>query len=167
MLGSLPFGSRRQSERKISARIMILGAAALFASPSLPLALKAQTDQLPAKSFNAPLSEARDQIRPSTEALPLPKGYTREQLAHGDRVFHGEAAGGQCYVCHGQDARGTPNGNDLTTGMFLWGDGSVVSIKRTITHNMTIVPGMDGDLRPEDTDAVAAYVWAIGRHNNQ
>jgi hypothetical protein len=32
---------------------------------------------------------------------------------------------------------------------------------------MSIVPGMDGDLRPEDTDAVAAYVWAIGRHNNQ
>jgi mono/diheme cytochrome c family protein len=160
-LVGLPFGSPQTLERKISARIMILGAAALFGSLGLPLALKAQTDQLPAKSLTAPLSEAREQIRPLTEELPLPMGYTREQVVHGDRVFHGEAAGGQCYVCHGQDARGTPNGNDLTTGMFLWGDGSVASIKRTITHNMSIVPGMDGDLRPEDTDAVAAYVWAI------
>ena len=86
---------------------------------------------------------------------------------HGDRVFHGEAASGQCYACHGQDERGTPNGNDLTTGMFLWGDGSVMSIKRTITHNMSILPGMDGDLRPEDVDAVAAYVRALGRHTSQ
>ncbi len=94
-------------------------------------------------------------------------GYIREQVAHGDRVFHGEAAGGRYYLCHAQDARGTPNGNDLTTGMFLSGDGSVKSIKKTIMHNMSVVPGMDGDLKLEDVDAVAAYVWTLGRHNNQ
>ncbi len=81
----------------------------------------------------------------------------------GDRIFHGEAAGGRCYDCHGPDAKGTPNGNDLTTGMYAWGDGSVNAIKRTITHNMAIAPGMDGDLKPADVDAVAAYVWALGR----
>ena len=147
----------------MTARVMILGAAALFASVSIPFVFKAQTGQLPTKSFTAPISEARKQTRPSPEALPVPRGYTKEQVAHGDRVFHGEAAGGQCYVCHAQDARGIPNGNDLTTGMFLWGDGSVKSIKKTITHNMSVVPGMDGDLRPEDVDAVAAYIWALGR----
>jgi len=151
----------------MTARVTILGAAALFASVSLPLALKAQTGQLPTKSFTAPMSEAREQTRPSPEALPVPQGYTKKQVARGDGVFQGEAAGGQCYVCHARDARGTPNGNDLTTGMFLWGDGSVKSIKKTITHNMSVVPGMDGDLRAEDVDAVAAYIWAIGRHNNQ
>ena len=151
----------------MTARVIILGAAALFASVSLSLALKPQTDQLPTKSFSAPMSEVREQTRPSPEALPVPMGYTKEQVAHGDRVFHGEAARGQCYVCHAQDARGTPNGNDLTTGMFLWGDGSVKSIKKTISHNMSVVPRMDGDLRPEDVDAVAAYIWALGRHNNQ
>jgi hypothetical protein len=27
---------------------------------------------------------------------------------------------------------------------------------------MAIAPGRDGDLTPEDVDAVVAYVWAIG-----
>jgi len=45
--------------------------------------------------------------------------------------------------------------------MFVWSDGSVKELKRTILHNMAMAPGMDGDLKPEDVDAVAAYVWAI------
>jgi mono/diheme cytochrome c family protein len=55
----------------------------------------------------------------------VPTGFSREQILHGDRVFHGEAANGQCSVCHGKDGKGTPNGNDLTAGMFVWSDGSV------------------------------------------
>jgi hypothetical protein len=46
-------------------------------------------------------------------------------------------------------------------GMFVWSDGSVKELKRTILHNMAVAPGMDGDLKPADLDAVAAYVWAI------
>ena len=76
-------------------------------------------------------------------------------------MFHGEAANGQCNICHGIDGKGTPNGNDLTAGMFVWSDGSVKELKRTILHNMAVAAGMDGDLKPEDVDAVAAYVWAI------
>ncbi len=95
----------------------------------------------------------------------MPLGFTREQIVHGDRVFHGEAASGRCSTCHGQDAKGTPIGNDLTAGMFVWGDGSVNAIKRTIMHNMSVVPGIDGDLKPADVDAVAAYIWALGRQN--
>ena len=49
--------------------------------------------------------------------------------------------------------------------MFAWGDGSVNAIKRTIMHNMAVAPGMDGNLKPADVDAVAAYVWALGRRN--
>ena len=30
-------------------------------------------------------------------------------------------------------------------------------------HNMAVAPGMDGDLKPADVDAVAAYTWALGR----
>jgi hypothetical protein len=40
-------------------------------------------------------------------------------------------------------------------------DGSVKELKRTILHNMAVAPGMDGDLKPADIDAVSAYVWAI------
>ena len=91
----------------------------------------------------------------------MPAGFSRDHILHGDRVFHGEAANGQCSVCHGIDGKGTPNGNDLTAGMFVWSDGSVRELKRTILHNMAVAPGMDGDLKPADVDAVAAYVWAI------
>lgn len=96
------------------------------------------------------------------EALRVPYGATKDQVLLGDRVFHGEAAGGRCHICHGWDAKGTPNGNDLTVGMFIWGDGSLKAIKANIAHNMSIAPGMDGALTPADVDAVAAYVWALG-----
>ncbi|MBC9881557.1 c-type cytochrome [Bradyrhizobium sp. INPA01-394B] len=122
-------------------------------------AAKAQSEEL--KLVTPPLAILRDQIRPPAATLPVPTGYTRAQVMHGDRVFHGEAANGQCSNCHGIDGKGTPNGNDLTVGMFIWSDGSVREIKRTIKHNMAVVPGMDGDLNAEDVEAVAAYVWAI------
>ena len=57
--------------------------------------------------------------------------------------------------------KGTPNGNDLTVGMFIWSDGSVGQLKKTILHNMAVAPRMDGELKAADVDAVAAYVWAI------
>jgi mono/diheme cytochrome c family protein len=104
---------------------------------------------------------------PIARSIAGPDGVTREQVVHGDRVFHGEAAGGQCHACHGQDARGTPNGSGPYNGHVSLGDRSVMSIKRMITHNMPILPGMDGGLRPEDVDAVADYVRALGRHNNR
>jgi len=100
--------------------------------------------------------------RPLLESLPVPPGATREEVALGDRIFHGEAAGGKCSACHGSDAKGSPTGNDLTTGMWIWGDGSLRAIKATITHNMEMAPGMDGRLTPADVDAVTAYVWALG-----
>lgn len=130
-----------------------------------PSALMAQSPQHEFKLVTPPLSIFREQIRPSVDVLPVPNGSTREQIAHGDRVFHGEAANGQCSVCHGIDGKGTPNGNDLTAGMFVWSDGSVKELKRTILHNMAVAPGMDGDLQPADVDAVAAYVWAISRQS--
>jgi len=100
--------------------------------------------------------------RPDAAALPVPPGATQDQVLLGDRIFHGEAAGGKCAECHGADAKGTANGNDLTLGMWIWGDGSMRMIRGTIQHNMAMAPGMDGQLTPADVEAVTAYVWAIG-----
>ncbi|CAL75385.1 putative cytochrome c [Bradyrhizobium sp. ORS 278] len=113
------------------------------------------------KLVTPPLSIDRDQKRPAAETLPVPSGFTREHILLGDRIFHGEAAKGQCSVCHAIDGKGTPNGNDLTAGMFVWSDGSVNGVKRTILHNMEVAPGRDGDLNLADVEAVSAYVWAI------
>jgi mono/diheme cytochrome c family protein len=82
-----------------------------------------------------------------------------------DPARRSRVSGGQCSHCHGWDGKGTPIGNDLTTGMYIWGDGSVTTIKRTVLHNMTMAPGMDGDLKAADVEAVAAYIWALGRRN--
>ena len=110
-------------------------------------------------------SEAKN-ARPPAASLPVPPGATKEQVLLGDRIFHGEAAQGKCSECHGADAKGTANGNDLTLGLWIWGDGSLRAIKATIAHNMAMAPGMDGQLSPTDVDAVTAYIWAIG-HQKQ
>jgi mono/diheme cytochrome c family protein len=113
--------------------------------------------------YSSPIASFRKQVRPSVDSLPLPPGFTREQLALGDRVFHGEAANGQCSNCHGIDGAGGPRGTDLKAGNLAWSDGSVGGIKGVMMHNMAIQPGMDGNLQPADLQAVAGYVWAIGR----
>jgi mono/diheme cytochrome c family protein len=142
-------------------RFIVLAMAACMMLSAASDASGAQSDQQELKLVTPPLSIFRKQIRPAAEALPVPAGFSREQILHGDRVFHGEAANGQCSVCHAIDGKGTPNGNDLTAGMFVWSDGSVKELKRTILHNMAVAPGRDGDLEPADVDAVSAYVWAI------
>lgn len=143
----------------VQGNVSLIAAFAIFVA--IPIASSAETEEF--KLVTPPLSIHRQQIRPPADSLPVPLGSSREQIAHGDRVFHGEAANGQCSTCHGIDGKGTPNGNDLTAGMFVWSDGSVKELKRSILHNMAVAPGMDGDLKPADVDAVAAYVWAISR----
>ncbi len=151
----------------MAARYIALAAAACAMFAVVTGASQAQSDQQELKLVTPPLSIYRNQIRPPADTLPVPAGFSREHILHGDRVFHGEAANGQCSVCHGIDGKGTPNGNDLTAGMFVWSDGSVKELKRTILHNMAVAPGMDGDLKPADVDAVAAYVWAISHQPPQ
>ena len=102
-------------------------------------------------------------------SLPLAPGATREQVALGDRIFHGEASNGTCAGCHGSDAHGGPIGADLRSGTWLWGDGSLAGITKTIADGVMnpkqhpgVMPPMGGSpLSEADLKAVAAYVWAI------
>ena len=96
---------------------------------------------------------------------------TKDQVALGDRIFHGEVANGTCAGCHGSDGRGTPVGADLTSGPWLWSDGSLDGITKTITQGVPqpkqsggAMPPMGGaPLKPDEVKAVAAYVYAISR----
>ncbi|AUC93339.1 hypothetical protein QU42_18005 [Bradyrhizobium sp. UASWS1016] len=107
-----------------------------------------------------PATGRADGPRPDVASLPVSVDATREQVVLGDRIFHGEAANGTCFQCHGHDAKGTGNGNDLTVGSLIWGD-SLAEIKKTIRNNIALAPGRDGDLTDSDVDAVAAYVWSL------
>jgi glucose/arabinose dehydrogenase/mono/diheme cytochrome c family protein len=105
-------------------------------------------------------------------ALTPPPGATREQVSLGDRIFHGEAANGTCSGCHGSDATGSALGADLTQGPWLWSDGSLDGITKTITqgvsqpkHSTGAMPPFGGSpLNPDEAKAVADYVYAISRH---
>ena len=103
-------------------------------------------------------------------SLPVPPGATSDQVALGKKIFNGEVVGATCAGCHGSDGIGTPVGADLTSGTWLWGDGSLLSITNTIKRGVLqpkqhpgAMPPLGGvTLSDSDLTAVAAYVWAIG-----
>ncbi len=112
----------------------------------------------------------------TTGSLPAPPGQTEAQVAIGERIFHGQVGGAACVGCHGSDGKGTPLGPDLTSGKWLWGDGSIQSIATTITNGVpdpknyrSGMPPMGGaELSPTDVLALADYVWSLGhRSRNQ
>jgi mono/diheme cytochrome c family protein len=106
-------------------------------------------------------------------SLPIPPGGSPDQVALGDRIFHGEVKGGTCAGCHGTDAKGSEVGSDLADGKFIWGDGSVQAITRTIDsgvpkpkdHTGAMPPMGGAQLSQADVAAVADYVWAISHRN--
>ncbi len=66
-------------------------------------------------------------------------------------------------------------GSDLTSGKYLWGDGSVQAITQTIDtgvpkakeHSGAMPPKGGAELSQADVAAVADYVWAIGHRSVQ
>jgi mono/diheme cytochrome c family protein len=104
------------------------------------------------------------------QALPVPPGATKEEVALGDRIFHGQASEGTCSGCHGADAGGSPQGPPLNSGHWMWSNGSLAGIRETIEKGVPtpkqyegVMPPLGGaPLSKKDVDAVAAYVWAIG-----
>jgi mono/diheme cytochrome c family protein len=105
----------------------------------------------------------------NTASLPVPQGATREMVALGNRIYHGQVGGATCTGCHGPNGAGTPLGPDLTDTKWLWSDGSLAGITKTITTGVSEpkeyrspMPPMGGaQLTPDQVSAVAAYVWAL------
>jgi len=101
--------------------------------------------------------------------LPVPPGGTAEQVALGEKIYHG-ASGGTCAGCHGVDGAGTPLGPALTGGTWLWGDGGLASITGIVAkgvptpkkYRAPMPPAGGAQLSPQEVAAVSAYVWAIG-----
>ena len=108
-------------------------------------------------------------------SLPVPPGGSPDQVALGDRIFHGQADGGTCSGCHSGDGKGSAVGSDLTSGKWLWGDGSVEAITRTIDNGVPKAKEHAGAMPPKggaalsqaDVTALADYVWAIGHKGAQ
>ena len=119
---------------------------------------------------------------PSRMPAPRPRPRCRcrparqpQRLRSATRIFHGQVDGGTCAGCHGSNAKGTPLAPDLTSGKWLWGDGSLASITPDRSQNgvpqpkkyRSPMPPMGGaQLSRSRSQAVAAYVWAIS-HRDQ
>jgi glucose/arabinose dehydrogenase/mono/diheme cytochrome c family protein len=139
--------------------------AAKEVAPATQLAATTSETGLPPEGVRS------DAGRPELASLPLAPGATKEQVALGERIFHGEASDGTCSGCHGSDARGSSNGSDLTTGNWRWGNGDLEAIAQTITNGVprprnfpVAMPPLGGaTLSQADVAAAAAYVWALGR----
>jgi len=99
----------------------------------------------------------------------LPPGVTAEQVALGNRIYHGLERAGTCAGCHGADGEGTTIGPALTGETWLWTDGSLPSLARVIAEGVTEpkeypggMPANGGsNLSQADVTAVAAYVWTL------
>lgn len=96
-------------------------------------------------------------------------GGSADQIALGEKIFHGQEAGGTCTACHGQDAKGTQIAPDLTDTQWLTGDGSLAFIEKTVTEGVpqpkqhpAPMPPMGGaSLSPDQVKAVSAYVYSL------
>jgi glucose/arabinose dehydrogenase/mono/diheme cytochrome c family protein len=129
----------------------------------------------PAGSIDAANAKPPEGTHPDAGAaaavasLPVPPGATREMIALGERIYHGQVAGATCTGCHGSNATGTPLGPDLTDARWIWGDGSYPAIAKTIAAGVpqpkeyrAPMPPMGGaQLTPDQVSAVAAYIWAL------
>lgn len=108
-------------------------------------------------------------------ALSPPPGGTAEQVEEGRKIFHGEIAGATCAGCHGSEGVGSPVGPSLSTGTWLWGDGSLASLTATIKDGVAepkqhpgAMPPMGGvALSESELTAVSAYVWALGHQSKE
>jgi len=101
----------------------------------------------------------------------VPPGATAGMVALGDRIYHGQA-GATCTGCHGVSGSGSSVGPDLSSGKWLWSDGTPNGIAATITQGVSDpkqyrspMPAMGGaQLTPAQVNAVAAYVWTLSHH---
>ena len=104
-------------------------------------------------------------------SLPIPEGATKEMVALGERIYHGQIGGAGCTGCHGSEGTGTPLGPDLTAKRWSWSDGSASGIAATIRVGVmepkryrAPMPAMGGaQLSAAQVSAVGAYVWALSQ----
>ena len=97
-------------------------------------------------------------------------GGDAQLIAQGKKVFQGQEGGATCYVCHGQDAKGTGVGPNLTDSEWLNTDGTLAGITKTVQSGVpqpkkapAPMPPMGGaSLSPDQVKAVAAYVHSLG-----
>jgi mono/diheme cytochrome c family protein len=140
------------------------GAPAAGGAPATP---PPAADTQPAGAAQAPADTASPGAAPAGGAGG--GAGTPQQVTLGDSIFHGQVGGATCYACHGQDAKGSAVGPNLTDGEWLNTDGSLEGLVKTIKSGVPSpkkapapMPPMGGAaLTDEQVQAVAAYEYSL------
>jgi glucose/arabinose dehydrogenase/mono/diheme cytochrome c family protein len=139
-----------------------LNAKELNAAPAVAVEASHETNVLPPEGIHPDAGGGA--------ALPVPPGGSAELVAVGQKVFNGDIGGATCAGCHSDGGVGSPVGADLTAGKWIWSDGSLDGLTKTIKSgvpqpkfHLGAMPPMGGvTLSDDQVKAVAAYVWALG-----
>jgi mono/diheme cytochrome c family protein len=89
-----------------------------------------------------------------------------QDSAAGKAIFTGK---GNCFACHGPDAKGTPLAPDLTDAKWLNIDGSLAAIVKLVKEGVAApkehpapMPAMGGaTLTDKELQSVASYVFSL------
>ena len=96
-----------------------------------------------------------------------PQGASAEDVTAGQQIF---TATGNCYTCHGPDAKGTALAPNLTDAEWINIDGTFAAIQQVVKTGVATpkshpapMPAMGGvQLSDDQVRQVAAYVWSLG-----
>ncbi len=128
----------------------------------------------PAAEANAPAATADTTQVASAGQGPaigqVPEGATMEEVQQGEQIFHGV---GNCYTCHGMDAKGTQLAPNQTDSVWINIDGSYQAIINTVKtgvpqpkeHPAPMPPMGGASLTDQQVHDVAAYIYAISHHS--
>lgn len=100
------------------------------------------------------------------EHSPVVATAMAQDTAEGKAIFTGK---GNCFACHGPDAKGTPLAPDLTDTKWINIDGSLASIVQLVKTGVpqpkehpAPMPAMGGaTLTDKEVQAVASYVYSL------
>ncbi len=117
--------------------------------------------QMPA----APAHDRPATTTPAASVAPCPK-LTEDLARQGKKMFRG---GGNCYTCHGANAKGTPLAPNLTDTTWIQIDGSLPAIMELIRtgvpqpkqHPAPMPPMGGAQLSAAEVCALGAYVYSL------
>jgi cbb3-type cytochrome c oxidase subunit III len=104
---------------------------------------------------------------PTQAAGQAPEGATAEDVTAGQQIF---TSTGNCYTCHGPDAKGTALAPNLTDAEWINIDGTFAAIQTVVKTGVqqpkqhpAAMPAMGGaNLNDDQIRQVSAYVWSLG-----
>jgi len=148
-------------------RRMTWGAAALMIALVACAKKDNTTDQAADTASTAAATTSAAPAAATPTPGQLPEGVTQDMVAQGQQIF---TSTGQCYTCHGPDAKGTQLAPNLTDSEWLNISGKYDEIVHTVhtgvpqpKQHPAPMPAMGGaQLTDEQVKDVAAYVWSLG-----